>query len=314
VANTGETREPPEQSSLARFIQELTGPWSWRGFMSLVWLVLLIFVLKGCVIDQYRIPTGSMEPTLHGDPRFFHGDRVLVNKWLYGPRIPFTTNRLWNWAAPERWDIVVFKPAPGHEDHPALIKRVAALPGEQVRIVEGQLEVDGERLPFPEHMPEDMHYYNDRDLQRLAAAAVTLRDRRIWEAMREQNPLIYGVLEEDAFTRVPPDHYFFLGDNSLHSVDGRAYGWVPRDHLLGRAFAIWWPWERRRDFTGFSQTWWGMLLLYGIPVAVIGYEVIQYRRHRHTGRQETAPVRESSSEVGTEAEDRDAAPKDSEEE
>jgi signal peptidase I len=64
-----------------------------------------------------------------------------------------------------------------------------------------------------------------------------------------------------------------LGDNSKDSADGRYFGWVPHDHLLGRAFCVWWPISRRRDLTGFTDTWWGLALLWGIPLLLVGYEM-----------------------------------------
>jgi len=84
----------------------------------------------------------------------------------------------------------------------------------------------------------------------------------------------YGVSLKDEYSLVPPDHYLMLGDNSLHSQDSRFFGWVPRENLLGRAFCIFWPIARCRDLTGFSQTWWGMSLLYGIPLVLVAYEFI----------------------------------------
>ncbi|MBI2435212.1 MAG: signal peptidase I [Candidatus Hydrogenedentes bacterium] len=274
------TAAAPEHPWLVRFLMALTGPWNRESVLSLVKLVVLILFIKGCIIDQYSIPSGSMEPTLHGDERFLRGDRVLVNKWLYGPRIPFTTIRLWDWAEPKRWDIVVFKPVKGASNHPILIKRVVGLPGERVRIAGGGIEVNGERLEFPASLPPGQYYCNDLDILQRALTAPTPQERRYWEAVREQYPLRYGVREEDQYLVVPKDHYLMLGDNSLESVDSRVFGWVPRHHVYGRAFGMWWPWPRRQDFTGFSHTWWGKLLLYGIPALLLAAEVRQYLRQR----------------------------------
>lgn len=96
-----------------------------------------------------------MEPTLHGNENMFLGDRVLTNKLLFGPRIPFTTIRLMDWWEPQRWHIVVFKPPAGRSEHPRLIKRIVGLPGERVQSKDGKLLINGEVVPFGKTLPKD---------------------------------------------------------------------------------------------------------------------------------------------------------------
>ncbi len=270
-------------------------------------LVFIIFTIKGCIIDQYSIPSGSMEPTLHGDPNMFKGDRVLTNKMIFGPRIPFTTIRLWNWWEPERWDIVVFKPPAGGSEHPRLIKRVVGLPGERVEIKDQHVYINGEQIPFgptlPEYKksnfiaalqegsatPENFHgYWNHQDIE---AAARSLSNpgqaQALMQMLRSYQPK-YGCLPGDEFQVIPPDHYLLLGDNSSNSVDGRMFGWVHRDNLYGRASAVFWPIGHRRDFTGFSHTWWGKLLIFGIPILIVGFEGSQWWNERKAKKAKTA--------------------------
>ncbi len=327
---------PDRSSSVVRALEAITGPWTKMNLLSWILLIGGIFFIKGCLIDQYSVPTGSMETTIHGDPRFFRGDRVLVNKWMYGPRIPFTTIRLWDWGGPKRWDIVVFR-RPNGTGPKILVKRVAGLPGEQVQIKDGALYINGQRTDPPPELRDVIHYttafeappeqlkamflklarvnkplvllsppddatlqlYRDMNKFHARASEVSL-DRLTPEAIdklcegvspisldvvqrlyaREQTPLEYGVRPEPEFSQVPPGHYLLLGDNSGQSADGRVWGWVPQNNLYGRAFAIWWPLNRRRDFTGFSHTWWGMLLLYGIPAVLVALEFRHYLRER----------------------------------
>jgi signal peptidase I len=269
-------------------------------------LVLIILTIKGCIIDQYSIPSGSMEPTLMGDPNMFKGDRVLTNKWLFGPRVPFTTIRLWNWYEPERWDIVVFKPPEGGSKHPRLIKRVVGLPGERIDIKGQHLYINGEKVPFgptlPEYeksglleamsasaknsqsenpQPSAFHgYWGYDDIRREAEGAPHPEQRQYFSQMLSQIPPEYGCVPGDEFHIVPEDHYLMLGDNSANSVDGRMFGWVPRDHLYGRASAVFWPIGHRRDFTGFTYIWWGKLLVYGIPLAIVFFEIRHWRKER----------------------------------
>lgn len=278
-----------------RWIQAFTGPWDRRNLLSWVALFALFFFLKGCIIDQYTVPTGSMEPTIHGAPGFFEGDRVLANKWIYGPRIPFTTIRLWNWAEPKRWDIVVLRNVNPESPHKYLVKRVAGLPGERILLHNGRITVNGEEIPFPDFMPKDMYYFNNVDIRGMIDLWEESPEQRMFlMSLMEQYPMRYGVQQEkgvdppDEFCVVPEDHYFLLGDNSLapgeFSIDGRVWGWAPRSNLLGRCFAIWWPWSHRRDFTGFSKTWWGQGLLYGIPASIVLYECAVFLRHRRRRR------------------------------
>ncbi len=204
-----------------------TGP-IWETLRSLLIAISIALIVRWAVVEPYRIPSGSMEPTLHGDPHFLKGDRVFVNKWHYGVRVPFQNARLWQGSPPERFDIVVFKSVEDHPTHGTLVKRIVGMPGEQVLIREGRLLVDGETLVLPPDMP-NLEYTTAGD---------------------------YAVRFEPEYMNIPEGHYLLLGDNSSQSRDGRVFGWVPNANLLGRVECIAWPLGRWRDFTGFSQTWW----------------------------------------------------------
>lgn len=314
---------------LVRGLQSVTGPWTKHNLFSWFGIIFLVLFIKGCLIDQYTIPSGSMEPTLIGNPGFFRGDRVLVKKWEFGPRIPFTTKRLWRWGEPERWDIVVFHAVAEDAAHPILIKRVVGLPGEKVSIREGKLWINDEAVVPPDSLADVLHYTNETTVSELEVKrqflmlaktnkplptldSFNLNVQTLYSQMERKNPELrnrnldrlsdeevaslcadvqpaafglieglymvlspkmkYGVIDTPEYSTIPDDHYFLLGDNSEHSADGRYFGWVPHDHLYGRAFAVWWPFSHRKDFTGFSHTWWGMCLLYGIPGVLIGLE------------------------------------------
>lgn len=292
----GDVSASTARSWPVRALQAITGPWTASNLFSWIGLFLLFFFLKGCIIDQFSVPTGSMEPTIIGKPGFFEGDRVLVNKWLFGPRVPFTTTRLWNWAEPERWDIVVFRNPDRKNPIKYLVKRVVGLPGERVILHNGKVTVNGEEVPFPDSMPQDTYYVNNVDMQAMIDRwEQSPEQREFLRLVMQTHPMRYcvepalGVPPPDEFCVVPKDRYFVLGDNSLSpgqfSVDGRVWGWVPRENLLGRAFAIWWPWEHRRDFTGFSRTWWGKCLLYGLPASILlGIVLVETRSIRRRWR------------------------------
>ena len=209
--------------------------------------LLLALTIRWAVAEPYRIPSGSMETTLHGDPSFLKGDRVFVNKFVYGVRWPFTNHRIWNGHAPQRWDIAVFKSVEEDAVHPTLVKRIVGMPGERIEIRGGKVYADGVALELPDALPPDTYY--------TSAGAGMSRMK-------------YGVRSADEFSVVPEGHYLMLGDNSAHSRDGRYFGWLPNEHIVGRVASIWWPVGRWRDFTGFSQTWWWKTLLTIIGVLV----------------------------------------------
>lgn len=306
----------------------------------LVKLLIAFLIVSWLVVQQFSIPSGSMEPTLHGDPRFLRGDRVLVNKWLYGIRVPFTNTRIFDYKDPERWDIVVFHSVEEDAEHGVLIKRVVGLPGEHVLIGDdGRIRINGEPVDPPEELrgtlhytrsltpPEEMEKYyvvllavstspagmrdlpeeivrdfqtirqrlqergidNLKEFNDLAVAerekiseglsGVTMEYARRQLAMdyntqvSREKPFRYGIVDEPQYTVVPEGHYFVLGDNSGNSVDGRFFGWLPKGNILGKATSIWWPFTRARDFTGWTDRWWGKLIVYGIPALWIGYEI-----------------------------------------
>ncbi len=191
----------------------------------------IALTFRWAVSEPFKIPSGSMNPTLHGEVGFMKGDRVFVNKTRYGLRIPFMDKRIWRGKDPERFDIVVFHAIEKGAAHRTLVKRLIGLPGDRVHIEGGKIHINGDRLDMPEEL-KDVYYTTPFG----------------WK---------YGILEDDAYSLIPEDHYFMLGDNSASSKDARAWGWVPNDNLLGRVSCIWFPFPNLRDFTGFTTTlWW----------------------------------------------------------
>lgn len=196
----------------------------------------IALVFRWAVGEPYRIPSSSMEPTLYGNPNFGQGDRVWVNKFIYGLRVPFMNKRLWYGQAPQRWDIVVFKTVEKDAKHATLVKRIVGLPGERIQIHDGKVYVNGNALELPNFMPKDQYY-------------------------TDYPPMTYGVLPDPQYSTVPEGCYLVLGDNSGNSRDGRYFGWLPNEHIVGRVACIWWWPSRWRDFTGFSNTpWWRTLV------------------------------------------------------
>ncbi len=173
---------------------------------TIAWALVLALIIRSFVIQPFKIPTGSMEPTLQP------GDRILVLRYVYGLRIPFTTKRFFKWHDPEVGDIIVFNyPEEPKRD---FIKRCVALPGDAVTIRNGRVVRNGE--PLQKEPFNRLFYYN-------------------------KGP--YGWDEEMV---VPDKEYFCLGDNSASSKDSRYWGFLDDKYLIGKAVLIYWPPNRIR--------------------------------------------------------------------
>jgi signal peptidase I len=229
------------------------------------WVKIIIFavavaaLIRWPLIEPFKIPSGSMEPTLHGDERLGRGDRVFVNKWIYGVRYPFMKKRIWYGEDPQRWDIVVFKNPEPNAAHGTLVKRIVGMPGEEIQIRNGRIYANGKALELPPSMP-DIHY---------TSAGV------------------YGVWSDPEHAIVPQGHYLVCGDNSGNSKDGRYFGWLPNENILGRVACIWFPPPRWRDFTGFTSTWWWATLVTAVALFVFWRLFIGRSVHLRTGVDDT---------------------------
>jgi signal peptidase I len=219
---------------------------SFEWMKSLGIAIGLALVIRWGMFEPYRIPSESMDPTLYGNPGVLQGDRVFVNKWAYGLRVPFMNKRLWYGQEPQRWDIVVFKSVEENATHGTLVKRLVGMPGERIHIADGKVHVNGEALDLPPSMP-DIYYTSPQN----------------------SSSMRYGILPQDEFSLVPEGHYLLLGDNSANSRDGRVFGWVPNEHFVGRVSCIAWPVSRWRDFTGFTGTWWWKTIVGLLGVSII---------------------------------------------
>jgi signal peptidase I len=165
-------------------------------------------VIRAFVIQAFKIPTGSMRPTL------MEGDIILVNKFIYGARVPFTGLRLPALRQPQPGDVIVFiYPENPKKD---FIKRLVAKGGDTVEIKGGTIYVN--ERPLMDSVFAKRYYYNKGQ---------------------------YG-LEGEKLT-VPKDSYFVLGDNSASSQDSRYWGFVPHKNVLGKAIIIYWPPKRIKN-------------------------------------------------------------------
>lgn len=187
-------------------------------------VLLLVLVLRTFVVEPFRIPSGSMMPTL------LIGDLILVNKYSYGLRLPVWHTRILEVDQPERGDVVVFRfPRNPNQDY---IKRVIGLPEDEVIYTGKRLMVNGELYPLTNPRPfldETNGFLHPPRTQYTESIGG-----------RQHEILHEGQTDGKAqsFT-VPPGHYLVMGDNRDRSSDSRKWGYVPEDHLVGRAFLVW---------------------------------------------------------------------------
>jgi signal peptidase I len=214
----------PEQKKHKSFYKEWIEPF-------LIAAVVALFI-RQFVVEAFKIPSGSMIPTLD------IGDHLLVNKFIYGPRIPFTDIRIFTWKEPKRGEIIVFK----YPDDEAknFIKRVVGLPGDKIEIKKGVLFINDQPVQAvaqsssgEKEQGDGSSYYGKPKLLEEQLGSVKHRI----QYLRDQSDYDFGP------KLVPAESVFVMGDNRDNSQDSRVWGYVKYDKILGRALIIYWSWD-----------------------------------------------------------------------
>jgi signal peptidase I len=200
---------------------------AWREYRSFLVFAFLLLAFRSAWGDWVRVPSGSMNPTI------LEGDRLLVDKHVFGVRIPWTLVRLTPGRDPLRGEIVVFD---SPVDGTSLVKRVIAVPGDEVLLDDAGLVVNGQRALYSEG--------DAARLEELLAATAALNPHVFREALggdTEHDILLFPYRSPRRVfgpVRVPEDMYFMLGDNRDNSADSRFFGFVPRRNIVGRATRV----------------------------------------------------------------------------
>ncbi|MGB2818009.1 MAG: signal peptidase I [Burkholderiaceae bacterium] len=202
-------------------------------------VILLVFVLRSFLFEPFRIPSGSMIPTLE------IGDLILVNKYEYGIRLPVVNKKVIEIGQPKRGDVMVFRyPLNPSQDY---IKRVVGLPGDRIEYINKRLTINGQPVPMKKLDP----YYDSDRMQYYAQFSESLGATEHRIIVSEQVPPGLGggfpnthpgacqYSGSGVVCQVPPGHYFMMGDNRDNSEDSRFWGFVPDENIVGRAFFIW---------------------------------------------------------------------------
>ena len=185
-------------------------------------MLLVVTSLRSALADWNDVPTGSMKPTIQ------EGDRVVVNKLAYDLKIPFTTYEVVKWGDPHRGDIVVlFSP----QDGVRLVKRVIAVPGDVVQLVDNELFINGKKQPWsPDFTPMDIP---TQGRTYVTNEVLDGHEHKVMISPQMSSPMrTYGPMT------VPPAQYFVMGDNRDNSNDSRYIGLIPRTQIVGRALAV----------------------------------------------------------------------------
>ena len=194
-------------------------------------VLIAVLVLRAFLFEPFRIPSGSMMPTL------LVGDFILVNKFTYGLRMPVWQTRITGGSKPKRGDVVVFRyPQDESQDY---IKRVVGLPGDRISYYNKMIYVNGELV-----QQKSLGVYTGQG-SGVVMTGASLRTEMLGD-IGHQILVMGGRPKIERDFVVPEGNYFVMGDNRDHSSDSRSWGFVPEENLVGRAFLVWMNW----DFSG----------------------------------------------------------------
>lgn len=186
-------------------------------------VVLIVLILRGFIAEPFRIPSGSMLPSLE------IGDFILVSKFSYGIRLPVANKKVIGLGEPERGDVIVFR----YPEDPSIdyIKRVIGVPGDKIAYYNKVLHVNDEPVNLGETSVYRAGYdHVVRQMENLTGVEHEILVNQMYPAV-------------DFVITVPENQYFVMGDNRDNSRDSRVWGFVPDENLVGRAVVVWLNWE-----------------------------------------------------------------------
>jgi signal peptidase I len=219
-----------------------------KEMKSIILIIVSVLAFRSVFFEPFKIPSGSMIPTL------LIGDFILVNKFSYGFKVPFSDwfsdpTYITGPGKPERGDVIVFK----YPENPDLnyIKRVVGLPGDTVQVIDKVIYVNDE--PIKVEPIDGKKYMEDMDHK------FKNFNLKFFKTKTGEHEHISQIDEDNVYNAdfrkvvVPKDSYFVMGDNRDFSADSRSWGFVPFGHIKGKAFLIWfstnipWPWSDESD-------------------------------------------------------------------
>lgn len=211
---------------------------AWETFKSILGAVAIYLVIRTLFVEAYRIPSGSMIPTL------LVGDWLFVNKLVYGPTIPFTNSHLPGYADPKRNDVVVFV-SPTQIDqpedpNPTLVKRLVGMPGDTLYMRGGMLYVNG--LPQRQGFASTTNHVDPSEANSTSELFSWQHTIEV-KSSRFGSPPALATHDNWGPLLIPAAHYFMMGDNRYCSKDSRYWGVVPRDNVRGRPLIVYYSYR-----------------------------------------------------------------------
>jgi signal peptidase I len=234
----------------------LAQPWWLDWTAGLFPVILAVFLLRSFLFEPFKIPSGSMIPTL------LVGDLILVNKYHYGVRLPVINKKIIANNDPQRGDVMVFRyPKDTSIDY---IKRVVGVPGDEVSFREQRLYVNGVAAPLEAKPPPG--FYDEESRRYFTEYTERLGEVQHGILVNLKSPSYYVANEGASFPyrencrytaegvtcKVPAGHYFMMGDNRDNSQDSRFWGFVPDENIVGRAFFVWMNFGNLKRIGGFN--------------------------------------------------------------
>ena len=214
-------------------------PWWVEYGASFFPVILIVFVLRSFIVEPFKIPSGSMIPTLQV------GDFILVNKFTYGIRLPVVNKKIVTINLPQRGDVMVFR----YPEDPSLdyIKRVVGVPGDRIEYQNKRLTINGkpvETRRVDDYLHPERLYYSRQFVEKLSDFEYKVlndQDAPAFVPDVTQFPHRGNCLYNNSgvICTVPEGHYFMMGDNRDNSRDSRFWGFVPEENIVGKAFFIW---------------------------------------------------------------------------